>query len=190
MTTHNRYKGMKGEWLGIAFNRGKLGNINHDIIMSSTWGPWVHCEVIVGKDEVGTAYGAFEHVGGFLRSQNVHDPRDWSVFVTPVSSLMPLQAAVVRMVDLGIKYNTSDLWQCCIKTLLPFETELDCHRPESWKNGVFCSQVALLMLRRMSDENVVSLPTPMTHMLHSVHSRGCSPNTLFNLVRTGMVQLY
>ena len=94
------------------------------------------------------------------------------------------------MIDLKIKYNTSDLWQCCIKTLLPFETELDCHKPESWKNGVFCSQLSLLVLRRLVDESAISIPTPMAHIINNVHSRGCSPNTLYNIVKQGMVQLY
>jgi hypothetical protein len=93
-------------------------------------------------------------------------------------------ALVLQLVSLGLPYNSSDLWLCCIKVALPFKPDLDCERPETWRDGgVFCSQAALLVVRRLARMGVLEpLPQPQRALVESTNSRGCSPNALFSLL--------
>jgi hypothetical protein len=82
---------------------------------------------------------------------------------------------------LQLPYNSRDLWQCCIKIMLPFEKDLDCNNLPSWcKQGVFCSQACLLILRRLAAGGFLHLPRGVD--LAHVNSRGCSPNSLHALL--------
>ena len=61
--------------------------------------------------------------------------------------------------------------------------EHDCERPETWRqSGVFCSQVALLLLRAFARHGHIVLPADTRALVEATHSRGCSPNTLFGLL--------
>ena len=68
--------------------------------------------------------------------------------------------------------------------MLPFERDLDCNRVDTWRSsGVFCSQVCLLLLRRLAGQGLLPCLEPRTAAdLDRVNSRGCSPNTLHRLV--------
>ena len=177
---------MSGDWLGIAFRSGQLGNPKDDLIMAATFGPWVHCEVIRGQGERGWAYGAFEDLGGFMSSENIQSPPEWGMFAVPVKDAKALQGLLLHLISLELPYNTHDLWQCCVTAFLPWETELDCEHPESWKpHGLFCSQAALLILRRLAHEKAIELPGDLRELVEASHSRGCSPNALFGLLARG-----
>ena len=180
----NRYPGMRGEWLGFAFRAGRVKKLEDDVIMGATFGWWVHCELVLGHGEEGKAYGAYQGVGGFQRSCHVHEPGEWSVFAMPLKDSKYCQSHVLYLLTLGLPYNYSDLWQCCVKAILPFETELDCDKPWEWghQGGLFCSQAALLVLRHFIRKGAVEAPAGMSHLVEATHSRGCSPNTLHGLL--------
>ena len=186
-----KYKGMKGDWLGIAFRTGSLRQLADDAIMGFTMGEYVHCEVVLGEGENGKAYGAFQGCGGFMSSENVHAPPEWAMFALPLKDPQLAKGIVLHMLSLHLPYNYADLWQCCITAMLPWEAELDCDRPESWHSrGVFCSQVALLLLRRLARAGAVECPSDTRHLIEAFHSRGCSPNALFGLLKRETTRIF
>lgn len=171
--------GITGPWIGVAFLKGDVHRIGDDLVMGATWGSMTHCELLIGNGTTARSYGAFTDAGFVESSNEIVGPR-WHVTCFPVQDHNVTYPFVLRALSLGIPYNNKDLWQCCIKAMLPFETELDCTVPESWvQHGVFCSQVCLLMLRKFNRDGVLKCPAPLTVLLETTHSRGCSPNTLF-----------
>jgi len=174
---------MQGNWLGVAFRRGDRHRLIDDLIMGATLGSWVHCELIVGHNRSGRAYAAFQGARGFMPSQSDHNPREWALFAVPITDPAAVRAHVMTVLALDPPYNYADLWQCCVTAMLPWETELDCARPESWtSSGVFCSQVALLFLRQLARQRAITLPGDTGALVEATHSRGCSPNMLFGLL--------
>ena len=184
----NYYPGMQGCWVGVAFRHG-CHRIGDQMIMATTWGGKVHAEFLVGVGPHAYSYSAFDGPG-FVRSSNVHAPPDWTVLALPVWDVRAAHAMVLQAVASRVQYNNADLWQCAVKAMLPFESELDCQRPESWAGGVFCSQACLLLLRRMIRAGIAPVPAQLRLSLESVHSRGCSPNTLFGIMAPACVTVY
>lgn len=176
----------KGKWIGVAFRAGDWRDPYEAIIMGSTWGSLVHCELIIGDNTQGNVYSAYnnEHVhSGCTRSIENFSSNKWMLLTHQVKDTQKSQTHVLRMLDSKLMYNTKDLWQCCIRTLLPFEQELDCDVVETWKpHGVFCSQMCLLFLRHIARAGELPATMHLQHNLESVHSRGCSPNLLYHVL--------
>ena len=177
-------------WLGLAFLRAKPGVPRDHFMSTMTWGPFVHTEVLLARDEGDVrAYASFDGVSGFTPSR--HSPYsyrtdEWVVlrFRLSPGGYERAYALVLQLVALGLPYNSRDLWLCCVKVALPFKPDLDCERPETWRDGgVFCSQAALLVLRRLARTGVLRpLPSSQRALVESTNSRGCSPNALFALL--------
>ena len=177
-------------FVGVAFLRGNPGRIWDRVIMDTTSGPFVHTEFFLQRGQDVRFYTAANLVGerfrassGFMPSARMHklpDPTQWEVVKYPVTreGYMLAYSLVLQLLALQLPYNARDLWQCCFSFMLPFEKDLDCDRFETWRpSGVFCSQVCLLLLRRLQGQGVLAgLP------VHSVNSRGCSPNALHRLL--------
>ena len=167
------------------------------LISGVTRGPFVHTEILLGKGDTGDAraYTAFEGVSGFTPSaseilhKNTGLPLEkWTVIRYPLETggYEKAYALVLQILAMDLPYNKSDLWQCCIRLCLPFEADLDCEHPDTWKarGGVFCSQVALLFLRRMNRMGLVPNLETLACQIESANSRGCSPNDLFRMLTT------
>jgi hypothetical protein len=182
----------EGEWLGVAFSRGRMGRLHDDVVMAATLGAYVHCEVLRGRGrEVTRVYTSFDAGGGFIVSANRPAPPHWALFAIPVVNPDAVHATVLTVLSLKLPYNSRDLWQCWFKAMLPWETELDCEHPESWKqSGVFCSQVALLLLRLFARRGDIALPADTRALVEATHSRGCSPNTLFGLLSRACLRVF
>ena len=177
--------------LAIAFQHGDARKAGDDLIMLGTWGAWVHTELILvhspGRFESFAALdtGRPTPGAGFARSarRDFSSSPLWRVYVFPVLDLAACQGVLVHTLSCGLAYNSKDLWECCVEFVLPMvQNDLDCERPESWSRGVFCSQVALLLLRRMQRVNAIAAPPSMRAAIERVHSRGCSPNYLQSLL--------
>lgn len=181
----------KGDWLGVAFKQGDGRNVFDDIVMGATWGSWVHCELVIARNTTGKAYAAFQGGLGFMPSPSEPSPPGWAMFALPVTDPAAVKAHALSLLALELPYNYGDLWQCWMSAMLPWETELDCARPESWKTtGVFCSQVALLFIRQMSRQQAVVLPSDTQALVEATHSRGCSPNMLFELLSRSCLRVF
>jgi hypothetical protein len=170
----------------VAFLRGDPACLYDRFVMEGTGGPFVHTEVVL-RDESGRgrAYTALERVGGVVPvAPHAYGP-EWALVCLPLAPAMlrRVYAGILGLLAAGIPYNTADLWQCCVPLFLPFETDLDCARGDTWRGGVFCSQLACLLLRRAARDGCLPVSPAVRARLESVNSRGCSPNALFRLLR-------
>lgn len=153
--------------------------------MGATWGPYVHTEFILGRNQLGKSYSAYDNLAGFTTSKSKYTEPLWKILTFPLKQdgYDKTYAMILQLLDLQLPYNSNDLWQCCVKLALPFETELDCERPSTWSKGVFCSQVSLLLLRRMARADLLEASPNLKLAIENVHSRGCSPNMLFSILQ-------
>ena len=181
---------MTGTHVGVAFMRGDPRCFNERLIMDTTGGPFVHTEFFLQRGSDIRFYTAAnlargERVGGFMpscRLKTYPDPARWEIVRFPITQAcyQSTYAFILQLLALRLPYNERDLWQCTIKILLPFERDLDCDHPTTWqKHGVFCSQVCLLLLRRLALRG--SLPG-LLPAVTKCNSRGCSPNNLHRLL--------
>jgi hypothetical protein len=181
-----------GTWLAIAFLRGENKVFKDRLITAVTHGPFVHTEVLIGRDgdtlRQARAYASFEGVSGFTPSKSFRVQRgeSWELikFPLPPGGYEKAYASILQILATDLPYNVRDLWQCCVPVRIPFESDLDCERPETWKatGGVYCSQAALLIVRRLSRLGTVSLTDEAAARVEATNSRGCSPNDLFRLL--------
>jgi hypothetical protein len=182
-------------WVGVAF-RHAMPELRRDQVISFlTRGPFVHAEIMLmdGRGSV-RAYSAFDGISGFTPShpyRNVGPPRaaptQWTTLAYPLipdGGYEKAYALILQVLSLSLPYNTGDLWQCCFQAALPFEQDLDCSQPRNWTTrGVFCSQVALLLLRRFARDGLIAFPDiTIAARVEATNSRGCSPNQLFRLL--------
>jgi len=182
-------------YVGVAFLRGDARRLCDRIIMDATFGSFVHTEFFLQNGAQYRFYTAANIVepnqnpSGFMPSAKLRqdpDPKRWDVVRFRVSrkGYLLTYSLILQLLALQLPYNARDLWQCSIRLLLPYERDLDCCRFETWRpSGVFCSQVCLLLLRRLLAERVVSLPLATAERLHATNSRGCSPNMLRRLLQ-------
>jgi hypothetical protein len=177
-------------WLAIAFLRGDPYVPRDRSIALFTRGPFVHTEVLLGKGEQDVrAYAAFDGVSGFVPSSARHSRHAsrWALvkYPLPPGGYEKVYAWILQMLAAKLPYNQRDLWQCAVKICLPFETDLDCTRPDTWgeNGGVFCSQAALLLLRRGVQTGIITLADDKrAKRVEGTNSRGCSPNDLFRIL--------
>ena len=179
--------------------RGDQGQIGDRLIMQGTGGPFVHTEFLLGKGADIRCYTAC----GFPSRHDIRDgfvptrrlsalPKhpQWDVVTFPVNNgtlgYSRVYAVILQLIATQIPYNYGDLWQCCVKVMLPYERDVDCGNPLSWqKRGVFCSQACLLLLRHLSKQGLITLPPAMEYPVSSINSRGCSPNALHRIIARG-----
>ena len=182
--------------VGVAFMRGDRRLWGDLIVMNATRGPFVHSEFFIQKGEEYRFYTAANLVhddsrsraGGFTPSCRLKarpPAAEWDTVRFPVSEKVYLStyALILQILAMNLPYNDRDLWQCCVKCLLPFEKDLDSNHLATWQpSGVFCSQVCLLLVRRlMLSDSLVTSPDARLHVL-ATNSRGCSPNALYRLL--------
>jgi len=172
----------KKNWIGIAFKIGSFSSAYETLIMSATFGQFVHCEIILGDGMMSDVFASYHGSMGFMRSCESYNPEQWVILYFPLKDGRNAKCLSLQLLDLNIPYNYTDLWQCCIQAMLPFESELDCQDPNTWKKGVFCSQMCLLYLRYLMRVGDIEVNDVLKHHLESVHSRGCSPNMLYGVL--------
>jgi hypothetical protein len=179
-------------WLGVAFLRAHNSLPRDRVVSALTWGPYVHTEILLARQDGDIrSYAAFDGVSGFTPSRywgkhlGPQQQQQWTVIRYPLQAggYERVYALVLQLLALNLAYNSRDLWQCCVKVALPFESDLDCERPDTWRpGGVFCSQVALLLVRRLARMGVIRLPDRQARDVELTNSRGCSPNALFEML--------
>ena len=171
--------------LTVAFLRGNPRNLHDAFVMDGTWGPYVHTEVILTPPAgPARAYSSYDLVGGVVPVvPHAYGP-EWDMVAFPLApaGFCSVYAMLLAMIAARPPYNRADLWQCCLPFFLPFEADLDCARGDTWQRGVFCSQLACLVLRRAAREGCLPASSARRARLEAVNSRGCSPNALFLLL--------
>lgn len=176
-------------YVGIAFRRGTPHDWHDLLVMQTTKGPFVHTEMFLQKDQASRFYTAVDsgaRVHGITPTRrSLPLPANWEAVRFPVkpSGYKVAYALLLHLISLPIPYNNEDLWQCAMPLLLPFEKDLDCMDLPSWTtHGVFCSQMCMLVLKRLAILGVVHVSPKLMHGLHATNSRGCSPNALHKLI--------
>jgi hypothetical protein len=191
---------MPTPWLGIAFRHMQASSFKDEMVSFMTGGDsFVHTEVLLA-DQHGNIrpYAASDNDSGFRpspsfnRAKSTREPNRWTAIKYPLNGpdgYKKAYAILLYIVSLGLPYNTGDLWQCCFEHALPTKEDLDCERPHTWtEHGVFCSQVALLILRTMVRQGLITVPSPYTRdAIENTNSRGCSPNQLFQILSVPLV---
>lgn len=190
---------MRGPFLGVAFLRGDPYFMRDSLVMQGTGGPFVHTEFILGWGRDVRCYtacgapGRRDIVSGFVPTWRMNGlpqgPR-WEVATFPVLGgrvgYFKAYSIVLQLIAMQIPYNYHDLWQCCVKVMLPYERDVQCDDPNSWRqNGVFCSQACLLLLRCMLRKGIITMPHDMQCRVEKTNSRGCSPNALHHMIIVG-----
>jgi hypothetical protein len=183
-------------FVGVAFYRGNPRYLADNFIMQSTGGPFVHTEFLLGKKGDIRFYTACGAPGrrdihdGFVptrRMTSLPMASDWDVVTIPIigghQGYNRAYAVILRLLALQIPYNYADLWQCCVKLMLPYEKDVQCEDPNSWRShGVFCSQACLLLVRSLSRTGIIALNPSVALVVDGTNSRGCSPNALHRIL--------
>jgi hypothetical protein len=183
-------------FVGVAFLRGNPAHFGDNLIMQGTGGPFVHTEFILGKGRDIRCYTACGAPGrhdvrdGFVptrRMTGLPPAPDWDVITFPVNGGLigysRAYAVILQLIAMQIPYNYLDLWQCCVKLMLPYEKDIQCDDPSSWRlRGVFCSQACLLLLRCLAMKGVITLRPGVETAVGRTNSRGCSPNALHRIL--------
>lgn len=138
--------------------------------------PGVHTEIWIDGYRVST----FEGGVGCVSVIPMGDVRasDWYVIDIPVKDMH----TAVRFVEQAVRTPAIYRWYLpefsMPKALLDrFDTDLDCQRPDTW-DRLFCSQFALLFLRRCALAGVLRVDQRRLGLLWGVNSRGCLPSRL------------
>lgn len=188
-------------FIGVAFKRGNTASVQDELIMQSTGGKLIHSEFMLGRPFDVRCYTAcsmlqqgsvqIKYESGFTPSRRFKSlpSRDegWECICFPLQGhardYKLVYSVLLQLMALQLPYNYHDLWQCCSKAMLPFERDIDYTNFNEWKaNGVFCSQVCLLLLRRFDSQGLITLPPASRNYAYALNSRGCSPNTLFRIL--------
>ena len=164
----------------IAFKRGSWHNMSEAaIMMYELLARETHTEVWF--DDV--AFGACCNVHPSIRAwcvQGTDEDRadEWSYVALPVVDANRALAILEDMLASPAPYYIS-VGECAMPKCIvdAIERDVDCMHPENW-NGVFCSQFALLFVRRCALEGILDVPRKRQALLWSVSSRGCLPSRL------------
>lgn len=184
-------KTQTNKFIGVAFLRGNPGIMGERIVMEATWGPFVHSEIFIQNGQDVRFYSASSPRGeGLVPSARLpmlpSEDSKWAFVRFPLVQPGGYELAyafILQILAMQLPYNSHDLWQCCVKLMLPFERDLDCDNVNTWRqSGVFCSQVCLLILRHMARKGALQLTPTVTSSLEASNSRGCSPNALYSLL--------
>ncbi len=176
-------------YLGVAFRRGSPKDWHDLLVMETTRGPYVHSELFLQRGKASRFYTSIDNPNRPCAitptTRRLPLPANWEALRFPVSQrgYKAAYALILQLMTLPIPYNSHDLWQCAIPLMLPYESDLDCMNPLSWAGaGVFCSQLCILVLRRLAMQGVVHAEPSLLQALVATNSRGCSPNALHQLL--------
>jgi hypothetical protein len=188
-------------FVGVAFRLGDPRNLQDEFVMQTTGGPLIHSEFMLGRPFDIRCYTACS----FMQQGSVQVAREsgftpsrrftrlptradgWECICFPLKGGAPeykaVYSMVLQLIAMQLPYNYKDLWQCCSKAMLPFERDVDFLNTAEWKaSGVFCSQMCVLLLRKLDAQGVIELAPACRQPVYTINSRGCSPNRLFHIL--------
>ena len=138
--------------------------------------PGVHTELWVDDYRVSTF--SLKHCVGFRSlDKHKHTP-GWHVVDVPITDHQQAVTFLKQAMRSPAQYNFSLTEFSMPKALLDsIDHDLDCCHPEQW-DTLFCSQLALLFLRRCAIAGILDIPHSKQKLLWSVNSKGCLPGRL------------
>jgi hypothetical protein len=140
--------------------------------------PGVHTEIWYGDCRVST-FQLHDCVVSEQLFENM-DTSGWHVVEIPIKDKDHRQAksfldeALKSHATYSISIPELAMPKCILDTI---DQDLDCCHPEKW-DKLFCSQFALLFLRRCAVAGILDVPHDKQRLLWSVNSKGCLPSRL------------
>jgi hypothetical protein len=165
----------------VALLRGKWSSPGDASLMLLEMDSHVHAEVWV--DDMGFSSGYNGKARSVFQAPRPGPadptPKGWDVFPLPLSDEAPAVDIMRDMwrTEAPYKINARDfvLPRALVDRLDP---DVDCARPQEW-HSLFCSQFALLYLRRCALEGLLEDPD---RILWQLNSRSCAPSHLARLL--------
>jgi hypothetical protein len=114
------------------------------------------------------------------RLSDTMDASEWHVVEIPIKGAGHAQAegfirdALNSHAVYSISIPELAMPKCILDSI---DQDLDCCHPEKW-DRLFCSQFALLFLRRCAVAGILDVPHDRQRLLWSVNSKGCLPSRL------------
>lgn len=146
----------------------------------SLFNPGVHTEVWFDKYRV-TARGSREAAHKCMditTMGNDMDTSGWHVVGVPITdhsrASLFIKEAMASPAVYSISIPELAMPKCILDTI---DSDLDCCHPEQW-DKLFCSQFALLFLRRCAVAGILDVSKAKQRLLWSVNSKGCLPSRL------------
>ena len=148
----------------------------------SLFNPGVHTEIWFDQHRV-TARGARfgEENQRCMDIMNLREDMDtsgWHIVDLPITNHTQAGEFIKEALSSPAVYGYSipefAMPKCILDTI---DHDLDCCHPERW-DKLFCSQFALLFLRRCAAADILSVPKTKQRLLWSVNSKGCLPSRL------------
>jgi hypothetical protein len=103
---------------------------------------------------------------------------DWHLVDVPITdhvqAVQFLKDAMQSPADYSISLTEISMPKMLLDSI---DHDLDCCHPEQW-DKLFCSQFALLFLRRCAIAGILDIPKSKQKLLWSVNSKGCLPGRL------------
>jgi hypothetical protein len=138
--------------------------------------PGVHTEIWVDDYRVSTFH--LKPCVGCERLKKNIDTSGWHVVEIPVTDHDKACEFLTDFIKSPAQYSISLSEISMPKSLLDsIDHDLDCCHPEQW-DKLFCSQLALLFLRRCAIAGILNIPKSKQKLLWSVSSKGCLPGRL------------
>ena len=136
----------------------------------------VHTEVWIGDYRVST-FNPGKCVG-IIPLEHVGDLSEWHVTHVPITDIPQATRFIKETLASPAEYGISVPELAMPKFLLDsIDTDLDCCHPEKW-DKIFCTQLALLFLRRCAVAGILNIPKEKQRLLWTVNSKGCLPSRL------------
>ena len=138
--------------------------------------PGVHTEIWVDNYRVST-FHMNQCVG--VESLNKHtDSAGWHVVNVPITDHLQAIRFLKEATKSPAQYSISLSEIPMPKALLDsIDHDLDCCHPEQW-DKLYCSQFALLFLRRCAIAGILDVPQSKQKLLWSISSKACLPGRL------------
>lgn len=136
----------------------------------------VHTEVWIGDYRVST-FNPGKCVG-IMPLKSDFDLTQWHITHIPITDANQATRFIKELLASPAEYSISISEFAMPKMLLDtIDHDLDCCHPEQW-DKLFCTQLALLFLRRCAIAGILDIPKEKQRLLWTVNSKGCLPSRL------------
>jgi hypothetical protein len=144
----------------------------------SLFNPGVHTEIWFDQYRVMAGEGDGPKCMHMMQAGSEIHREMWHVVDIPITDHAQafefIREAMASPAVYGYSITELAMPKCILDTI---DTDLDCCHPETW-DRLFCSQFALLFLRRCAVAGILSVTRAKQRLLWSVNSKGCLPSRL------------
>jgi hypothetical protein len=138
--------------------------------------PGVHTEIWIDDHRVSTFQ--IDRCVCMVPMDGSMDTAGWHTVNIPITNHKEAMRFIEEAMHTPAQYSISLAEVAMSKRILDYlDHDMDCCHPELW-GKLFCSQLALLFLRRCAVAGILDIPKDKQKLLWSVNSKGCLPGRL------------